>query len=187
MLYLSRHGVTNANTASQPIVQGQKINLPLSKLGRLQCESLAKQASSASVKAIYCSPLRRAVESAEIVAKELRIDISVVNFLVEGNFGDWEGMTWEEIQTQYSEEYKILRNVPESFRYPNGDSFRDIFLRADVFFRTLDSDENTLVITHSIVIATYVAYGLGAKLPDVLKWDIAHCVMYDTQRLLTDT
>jgi broad specificity phosphatase PhoE len=96
-MLLVRHGQSEWNAAGR--WQGQA-DPPLSDLGREQARRAA--AALASVEAIYASDLRRAVETARIIAGELALDPVVVDpDLRERDAGEWSGLTRVEIEAQY--------------------------------------------------------------------------------------
>jgi alpha-ribazole phosphatase len=87
-LYVVRH----AEPATLGVLLGQ-CDPPLSELGRRQAGELLKDARLAVV---YSSPLRRARETAELLARGATIEI--VDDLREITYGDWDGRTWAEIE-----------------------------------------------------------------------------------------
>ena len=182
MGFITRHGATAENMLARPIVQGRSLNGTLSRFGRHQCELLALAAESESIRYIYCSPMKRALESAQIVAAHLGVSISVSDCLMEGNFGTWEGLTWEEVRTRYPSEYRTLHMRPNDFRYPKGDTLYEIFSRAESMLRSLKTEQNVLIITHSMVIASYAVFELGVALTAVVSWEIRHAVLYEMHR-----
>ena len=93
-LYLVRHGQTDWNLENR--AQGQVDN-PLNATGISQAEELREKLSSIDFDACYCSPLKRAVQTAEIVT-DGRLDIIFDDDLKERDFGSLEGTnsdTWK--------------------------------------------------------------------------------------------
>ncbi|MBU3160733.1 histidine phosphatase family protein [Clostridium frigoris] len=103
---LARHGETNWNALGK--FQGcQDINL--SNEGILQAEYLSKRFIN-NFDFIYTSPLKRALQTAKIIAKKSNTTINVALNLREINFGAWEGLTIKEIQTNFPEKFIKWRN-----------------------------------------------------------------------------
>jgi broad specificity phosphatase PhoE len=98
-LLLVRHGETEWNATHR--WQGFT-GPPLNALGRQQANELADKLSGVVIDAIYSSDAVRAVETAEIVAARLDLDVRQDERLREVNFGEWEGLTRQEINARYS-------------------------------------------------------------------------------------
>jgi broad specificity phosphatase PhoE len=98
-LLLARHGETEWNAKHR----WQGFTGPsLNERGRRQAAELAERLAEASIDAIYSSDTIRAVETAEIVAARLNLEIREDLRLREVNFGAWEGLTRREINERYS-------------------------------------------------------------------------------------
>jgi broad specificity phosphatase PhoE len=98
-LLLTRHGETEWNRTHR--WQGFT-GPPLNELGRQQAEELAARLEGLHVDAIYSSDTLRAVETAEIVADRLGLEVRQDPRLREVNFGEWEGLTRKEINERYA-------------------------------------------------------------------------------------
>src|SRR5437879_10100326 len=99
-LYLIRHGATEANLARPQRLQGRKSNPPLARLGVRQAEATRDLLAIRPMDVCYCSPLLRAVETAQIVAAPHRLSPVAIDALTECDVGDWEGLDWQTIRTQ---------------------------------------------------------------------------------------
>jgi len=98
-LLLTRHGETEWNATHR--WQGFT-GPPLNELGRQQAEDLAQTLARIDIDAIYSSDTIRAAETAEIVAARLGLEVRQDARLREINFGEWEGLTREEINERYT-------------------------------------------------------------------------------------
>src|SRR5688572_2831663 len=96
-LLIARHGQTKHNLDHR--YQGQ-IDAPLNETGVEQAAQLADRLSAEKVDVLYSSDLLRCVQTAELVAKKNRVDINKDERLRELSFGEWEGMSYNEIQAQ---------------------------------------------------------------------------------------
>jgi len=99
-LILARHGETDLNRDG--IWQGHG-DPPLNDLGRRQAAELAERLAAAEIAAVYSSDLRRAYETAEIVAAVKGLDITAEPDLREMDVGTWSGLTSEAIATRFPE------------------------------------------------------------------------------------
>ena len=89
MLYIMRHGKTDWNALHK--LQG-RTDIPLNEEGRLMALKAHEEYKSWNIDVCYCSPLIRAVETAQIVLKNRGIPIITDERLVEMSFGDYEGI-----------------------------------------------------------------------------------------------
>lgn len=94
-LLLVRHGETDWNAEHR--WQGHT-DVPLNDRGRAQARRLAEELAAQAPAAVYASDLSRAVETAEIVARRLGLDVVTDPDLREMNVGSWEGLTRDEIE-----------------------------------------------------------------------------------------
>ncbi len=76
--------------------------------------------------AVYCSDLRRAVKSAEIIAKAFGLIPETMEELRERNFGKWEGMSFDEIKEKYPEDFNAWVKNPLMFRPTGGESTLEV-------------------------------------------------------------
>src|SRR5919204_5528893 len=99
-LLLVRHGETDWNV--QQRWQGHQ-DPPLNALGREQARALAEALAGEGIDAVYTSDLRRARETAEIVAARLGVEVRPLPDLREIDVGTWSGLTMDEIRTRWPE------------------------------------------------------------------------------------
>ncbi len=123
MILLARHGETDDNVPPQR-VQGW-IDSPLNDHGRAQAQELAALVKPRGVAAVYSSHLSRARESAEIVARELGLEVTVDERLAESRRGDWEGRLLDEIEREEPELWAAWRRGGAEFRFPGGESLAE--------------------------------------------------------------
>lgn len=97
-VYLVRHGETAWNRERR--FQGHQ-DIPLSPAGLSQAERLAQSLRSEAFDAIYSSDLQRAVQTAEIIAREQSLPVVTLKGLRERFMGEWEGLTREEVAARF--------------------------------------------------------------------------------------
>jgi len=118
-LYLIRHGETQANKTG--VLMGST-DTPLNDLGRQQAAMLRDRTTALEVDSIFASPLSRAVETASIVFGE-KVPIITDSSLQEFHFGEWEGMHFSDISTQYPEIWQMWLTDWEQTHIPGGEAF----------------------------------------------------------------
>ena len=158
-LYLIRHGITEGNLDGKYIGQ---TDLALCPQGEKQIQQLVKAGVYPCVEKVYTSPLKRCVETAQIIYPD--IQLSKVDEIAEMDFGQFEGKTQKELEN-LPEYTAWLKGGPEACP-PDGEKFGDFSLRCisglDIIFRDMMTKEITraAMVTHGGVITNLLA-GFG--------------------------
>jgi broad specificity phosphatase PhoE len=160
-IHLARHGQTAYNHEGR--FQGH-LPVPLDATGRQQAAELAEAAAGVELTSLWCSPLRRARETADIVAARIGLQPREDARFVETDTGEWTGRSFAEIQAEDPEGFARFERSDPTFRYPGGESFAEQLERvqaaiADLRARTADLP--ALVVCHRGVIR--LALGSGAR------------------------
>lgn len=147
ILYCVRHGETTFNSEGR--IQGQ-LDTQLSELGQRQCLAITAAVRDLPIKAVYSSPSRRAYDSAVRLADALNLPVQSDDRLMEINAGIFQGRTWAEIDQQFPEEGRRWRSHDPDFRIPQGESRRDLMLRAKQVFHAIRETgfEQVIVVSH---------------------------------------
>lgn len=105
-LILMRHGNT-FEAGEVPIQVGARTDLPLTAFGRKQAEAMARYlaAEGISPRAVYAGGLKRQKDSAAILSEKLGARLMLEPALTEIDYGDWEGLTGEEIGKKWPKEH----------------------------------------------------------------------------------
>ncbi len=98
-LLLLRHGESEGNVAR--VVQGQLSHYALTPLGREQAEAAGRRLAGLEIDALYSSHLRRARETADIVAAHSGHEVIELPDLQEYGFGEAQGLTWDEVRARF--------------------------------------------------------------------------------------
>ena len=125
LLLLIRHGENDYIKTGK--MAGRIPGVHLNERGREQAETLAKALSAIPIKAIYSSPLERAIETAEPIARVHKLTIQVEVGLLESDIGKWQGRAWKSIRLMKA--WKIVQHSPSRFRFPEGESFPEMQTR----------------------------------------------------------
>lgn len=167
--YLVRHGQTVWNTLGQTQGHG---NSPLTELGMQQAKDLAEALKEYPIDIIYCSDLGRAVETAEIIGKELNIEIHPTESLREMGFGVWEGMPLREIEKIYPESFKMWRNEPEKVHIEGGETLDMIKQRQDKLIEELNKkykNKHILLVSHSVTVRVMLLSFLESHVRNIYR------------------
>ncbi len=142
-LYLVRHGETDWNAARR--IQGAT-DIELNDTGREQATTTGRLLARRGWDGIYSSPLSRAMETASIIAAEVGLGSpGALAELVERNYGEAEGLNWEQIETRY----------PGDTVVPGRESHEDVAARAVPALTALAQahpGESLIVVSHGGVI-----------------------------------
>jgi len=173
-LILIRHGQSTANASG--VWQGQ-LDFPLSKEGRRQAAAAGQALKGRRISGVYSSPLRRAFETAEIVAREAGFFGEVVPLpgLAERHGGILQGHTWAEQEARNPEFAEKFLALPEEERWTlaGAETDEEILARfeqalSEVRSRHSADDSATIVVSHGGVMRAFLRDCFG---PSVLPGD----------------
>lgn len=122
-LFLLRHGETLANLEQRYQGQGESA---LSELGIDEAKELAKSLRSIRFSAVYSSNLKRAHDTAAIIAEAHKLKAVKVPGLKERFYGEWEGLTFEEIRKRYKKTYESWLEDPAKTVIPKAETLIDL-------------------------------------------------------------
>jgi broad specificity phosphatase PhoE len=145
-LLLVRHGETDWNAERR--FQGHA-DPPLNDVGRGQARALADELAGERIHAVYTSDLARARETAAIVAGRLGIPIVPVRELREIDVGEWQGLTWPEIEERYPDGVRAWHENGQGWE--EGETYDELGERILAVLRRIaaeHADERVLVVGH---------------------------------------
>ena len=122
MIVLARHGQTPFNAEGR--FQGH-LPVPLDDTGFAQAEALAEAAAGVEIASLWCSPLLRARQTAQAVARRIGLDPVTDERFAETDTGDWTGRSFAEIRAEDPEGFRRFEISDPEFRYPGGESFAE--------------------------------------------------------------
>ncbi|GAH63493.1 unnamed protein product, partial [marine sediment metagenome] len=93
-------------------------------------ELLAEYLSDVKIDAIYSSPLKRALKTAEIIASYHKINVEIAPGLIDFDYGKWQGLAHQEVKDKYKELYTEWIKNPHQVKIPTGESLDDVGERA---------------------------------------------------------
>lgn len=175
LLLLIRHGENNfVKTGKLP---GHSPGIHLNENGQKQAQALGEALKDVPIKAIYSSPLERALETAEPIAKARNLPIIQEPDLRDANVGTWQGKSLKILRR--TKVWKIVQNAPSRFHFPEGESFIDLQTRIANALENMIRKHNK---PNHIIAAVFHA--------DPIKLAVAHYIglpLDRFQRLACDT
>lgn len=119
-VFLARHGRTAYNATGRFQGHGP---VPLDEVGRAQAAELAEVAARRRWAVLYCSPLLRARETAEIVGRRIGMEPVEDPRFAETDCGHWTDRPFAEVMAEDPDGFEAFVRVDLSFRFPGGESF----------------------------------------------------------------
>jgi broad specificity phosphatase PhoE len=119
MIFLARHGETDDNVERR--FQGQS-EVPLNARGLEQARELAQVAAEHDWAALWASPIRRARETAEIVAAAIGLEPRFDARFAEHDVGDWQGRLFDDVEREDPALWAQWQKAGAHWRFPGGES-----------------------------------------------------------------
>ena len=175
---LVRHGQTEWNRVER--FRGH-VDVPLNETGLQQAERAAEAIRGRyRVAAIYSSPLRRAMRTAEAIGRRTGVPVEPLSDIVDLSFGEWEGKPREEVKASYPELFRLYVAQPQHLRIPGGETVRQLRARTSAAVEKLAErhrDDTVVLVSHRMVCHTLVGYFLGLPISHLWR------VLIDTASL----
>jgi broad specificity phosphatase PhoE len=160
-LFLVRHGAT---TATEEGRFSGSTGAELSDQGRWQAARLGRRLAQQTIDAIYVSPLSRALNTARIIADHCHVEPVTREELREIGHGRWEGLTREEVEERFGDEYAAWDADPFTFAPSGGESGVAVLARALPVIRdmvTAHAGGQVLVVSHKATLRLVLSSLLG--------------------------
>lgn len=176
-LILMRHGTPAEE------VHGRcygRLDVGLSPDGRQEIDGKIALIQSMKPQALYTSPCKRTIESAEEIGRRLNLKPTPVPQLCEIDFGAFEGLTYQEIASRYPHEYKLWMERPTDIKFPQGESLEEMKGRAFGFLEFLSHahrSQTVLVLSHGGVNRVLLADALRLATENLFRIDQAYAAV----------
>jgi probable phosphoglycerate mutase len=159
-MILARHGETEWNVGQ--IFRG-RIDIDLNQTGLEQARLLGQYLSEREIEALFSSPLKRALKTAEAIAGHHHLKVEVSPGLVDFDFGQWQGLALEQVRARYPELHRQWLDSPDRVTMPEGERLDDVRSRAlAVVKESIERYENTAVlVSHRVVHKVLICALLG--------------------------
>ena len=169
-----RHGETDWNVQTR--IQGQ-IDIALNAAGREQTRRLGRALADEQFDAVYASDLRRAADTARAVAERRGLRVRTEVSLRERAFGDFEGLTWAEVEQQHPEASRRWRERDASFGPPGGETLAVFYERSVSALAAIAArhrGEHIAIITHGGVLDALYRAASRIALDAPRTWQLAN-------------
>ncbi len=171
MIYLARHGETDYNAEGR--FQGQG-DVPLNARGREQAHELAAAAEGHGLRALWSSPLPRALETARIVGDHLKLEPRPDPRFMETGTGRWTDRLQDEVAREEPEAWAAYHATDPGFRFPGGESLAEQMERVvdGLVAVTHEGALPALVVCHRGVVRVARAHTHRRGLETFMSWDV---------------
>jgi probable phosphomutase (TIGR03848 family) len=164
LLLLIRHGENDYSRKGR--LAGRLPGIHLNDRGKGQADELRKALADTPLKAIYSSPLERAMETAEPIARARGLKIIQLPGLLEANVGKWQGQSIRRLAlTKY---WRIIQQAPSRAGHPDGETFLQTQTRIvsalDEICQNFKPDDVIACVFHSDPIKLAIAHYIGLPL-----------------------
>ncbi|MBW1981912.1 MAG: histidine phosphatase family protein [Deltaproteobacteria bacterium] len=149
-LYLVRHGQTAWN--KEEIFRG-RADIPLDDTGKKEVHLAGEALKDEALHAVYSSPLSRSMETAENIAKFHDLSVTPLEAIIDISYGQWEGVSNQEVQKKYPDLYKMWLEEPHKVRFPGGESLDEVRSRTMKAIEELlarHAEENIVLVAHRV-------------------------------------
>ncbi len=165
LLLLIRHGENDYVKTGK--MAGRLPGVHLNERGQKQAQALGEALKEVPIKAIYSSPLERAMETAAPIASAQKLQIIQEPDIMDADIGKWQGKSWKVLRL--TKVWKIVQHAPSRFRFPEGESFPEMQARIANALERMITKHNKpqdiiVVVFHADPIKLAVSHFLGLPL-----------------------
>ena len=147
-------------------------DIPLNNKGKKQARAISGYFKNENISVIYSSKLKRALETAKLIARPHNLKVKEDKRLNEINFGEWEGLTFEQIQKKYPVLAREYLSKPQNIKIPGGESFKEFknSIKASLGEILAQEDGDVVIVSHGGVNRVIICELL--KIPFSHLWQI---------------
>jgi broad specificity phosphatase PhoE len=159
-IILARHGETEWNV--EEVFRG-RIDIELNETGGQQAELLAEHLNELKIETVYSSPLKRALKTAEAIARRQKLKVETSPGLIDCDFGQWQGLQLQEVKDRYQELYRQWLESPQLVKIPGGESLAEVRERALGVVNEIVAryKERVALVSHRVVNKVLICALLG--------------------------
>jgi broad specificity phosphatase PhoE len=146
-----RHGRTEWNRIER--FRG-RADIELDEVGKKQAKAAAKRIKGWPVSAIYSSPLRRALSTADIIGAALHLYVQPKAGVIDIDYGEWQGLSVEDVSVKNRRLYEQWIENPDRIEFPGGERFAEVRERVSGTIDDLISKhpkETFVVVSHKVI------------------------------------
>ncbi len=173
-LVVIRHGRTEWNRVER--FRG-RADIELDEVGMKQAEATAGRIAEWQVSAIYSSPLRRALATAEVLARRFDLEVKSLPGIIDIDYGEWQGLSPDEAAARDDGLYSRWLKSPHKVKFPGGESLAGVRKRAASAVDGLITQhpkETIALVSHKVVCQILILSLLGVD--NSHFWQIAQDV-----------
>lgn len=170
-ILLIRHALTDGVGKR---LSGRTSGVYLNETGRKQARELAESLSEIPISAIYCSPLERAVETAEPIACLHKLQYITSNNFMEIDFGEWTNLAIEDLIQDF--QFQLFNDFRSNIRIPRGETMLEAQFRAIKGLQELTNqhqNQTIAIVSHGDIIKSIIAYYAGISLDFMRRLEIS--------------
>jgi broad specificity phosphatase PhoE len=141
-----------------------RANVELDEVGIKQAEATAERIAELPVAAVYCSPLKRTVATASIIARRLNLEAQPLPAIIDIDFGEWQGLSAAEAAAKDSSLFALWQKKPHLVKFPGGESLGELRERAGSAVDDLVKqypDATIALVSHRVACQTLILHFLG--------------------------
>ena len=172
-LILVRHGETERNFEAR--LQGRKSDIPLNEKGRKQAHYLGLALRGEKLEAIYSSPLKRALDTAQAISAHHHLEVQIDHALAEIDMGFIDGLDLSEVKENQKDFWKRWHQEDYSVALPGGESLLQVQQRAWGAVQGIikrHREGSVAVVSHGISLQTIITTILGAPLSIFIRFHL---------------
>ena len=172
LLLFIRHGENDYVKSTK--LAGRLPGVHLNERGRQQAQALAESLGKLPIKAIYSSPLERALETAAPLSEARKLKVQQIPELQDTDVGKWQGRSWKALAKLKA--WKVVQHAPSRFTFPEGESFIEcqarIISALDEIITANKPKDIVPVVFHADPIKLAIAHYLGLPLDNFQRLGI---------------
>ncbi len=145
---------------------------PITERGHIQAKRVAQALSDVDIDVLYSSSLKRTMQTALYIAEVKSLPITQSDQLKEINGGDWEDLTWDELEERWPDAYETWDSSPHEHQMPNGESMEGFQKRVlDEVMLIIDRNigKNICVVTHGTAIRALICHFRACTLEEMIN------------------
>jgi len=191
-IVIIRHGQTAWNEGEGERFRG-RAKLDLDEKGARQAESTATRIAQWEIAAIYSSPLKRALDTAKILADPLKLYPQLLEGLIDIDYGKWQGLSLKEAAADNNQLYELWLKSPQLVTFPQGESLEQVKRRVVATVETLvprHRGQTIVLVSHKVVCKVLFCSLLGLDISHFWKVQQDPCAisiveMWNTSLVIT--
>jgi len=176
MVYMVRHGETPL-TPFRKFSGDGPLNPALTAKGLMEADLVANEIAKIAPDVLITSPLQRTMQTAASIEKATGLKLIIDPIWIECSFGDWDGLSIDEVAEQYPQEYAEWL-ASTSYAPPRGESYESAMARAVQGLLSLVAEypgKKVCVVTHNGIIKTALAAAMKVDTTAIFNIDVSPC------------